>query len=152
MMDQIIYCSNQASEEEVASHLWRCDVDFIPPLSSRIEIGNYAAKIVSNATRFEAWFGSNLVGLVAIYCNDKKDFLAFISNVSIQKDMSGKGIARNLLQQSIEYVMTLGVKNIILKVDISNSRAIRLYEKIGFIPDIKNENESNIFMNLKLDN
>jgi ribosomal protein S18 acetylase RimI-like enzyme len=132
MISPIIYRSNEASAAEVAAHLYRCDADFMPPLSNRVEIDSYAATIVSNANRLEAWAGDNLIGLVAIYCNDQKDFLAYITNVSVQKEWVGKGIGSSLTQQGIEFAKKSGAKKICLEVDFSNTQAIGLYKKIGF--------------------
>ena len=70
MRAEIDYLSNKASEAEIAEHLSRCDADFVPPLSGRVEINEYAKKIANKATRFEAWSGGMLVSLVAAYCND----------------------------------------------------------------------------------
>jgi ribosomal protein S18 acetylase RimI-like enzyme len=150
MISPIIYRSNEASEAEVAAHLYRCDADFMPPLSNRIEIDNYAAKIVSNANRLEAWADGNLIGLVAIYCNDQKDFLAHITNVSVQKEWAGKGVGSSLTQQAIEFAKKSGAKKICLEVDCNNTQAIALYKKIGFTSE--KVSGSDICMNLELDN
>ena len=83
MSGPIEYSLNQATEEEIANHLSRCDADFVPPLSGRVEISSYAHKIAGNATRFEAWAGGALVGLVAAYCNDSERRSAYITTVKI---------------------------------------------------------------------
>ena len=149
MISPIIYRSNEASEAEVIAHLRRCDTDFMPPLSNRIEIDSYAAKIVSNANRLEAWADGNLIGLVAIYCNDQKDFLAYITNVSVQKEWVGKGVGSSLTQQGIKFAKKLGAKKICLEVDRNNIQAIALYKKIGFTSE--KVSGTDIFMNLELD-
>ena len=79
------YLLNKASELEIAKHLLHCDADFIPPLSNRIDINKYAQKIASRATRFEAWSDSTLVGLVAAYCNDQENHIAYITSVSVER-------------------------------------------------------------------
>jgi len=72
MIAVVEYLSNKASEVEIAEHLSRCEADFVPPLSGRLEINDYAKKIASKAMRFEAWSDGRLVGLVAGYCNDQE--------------------------------------------------------------------------------
>ena len=52
------------------AHLAHCDAHFVPPLSGRVDIDAYAAKIADQAERFEAWAGGRSSGLVAAYCND----------------------------------------------------------------------------------
>lgn len=128
----IEFRSNKASETQIAGHLSRCDADFVPPLSGRVEINDYAKKIASKATRFEAWSGNNLVGLVAAYCNDQEKRIAFITSISVLKEWTGKGIAASLMKKCIEHAITSGMRQINLEVASDNTPAIRLYEKNGF--------------------
>ena len=90
MQAAVDYLSNKASEAEIAEHLSRCDADFVPPLSGRVEINDYAKKIASKATRFEAWSGGTLVGLVAAYCNDQEKHIAYITSVSVLRNGRAK--------------------------------------------------------------
>jgi len=135
MMSSVIdYLRNTASEAEVAEHLSRCDSDFVPALSERVEIRAYARKIVSKAIRFEAWSGGELIGLVAAYCNDLEKRIAYITSVSMLREWTGRGIAAHLVGQCAEYVKACGMQQIQLEVASANWSAIRLYEKAGFAP------------------
>ena len=125
--------SNKATEAEIAEHLSRCDANFIPPLSSRIKIGDYAKKIVCTAVRIEAWSSSTLVGLVATYCNDQVNGVAYVTSVSVLREWKGKGIATRLIKQCIENAKASGMRQISLEVASDNRLAIRLYEKNGFV-------------------
>ena len=133
MSAEIKYLSNKASEAEIAKHLLLCDADFVPPLKNRVEINGYAQKIANNATRFEAWSGSTLVGLVAAYCNDQETRVAYITSVSVLRERVGKGIAANLVSQCIEHAKASGMWQISLEVASDNTPAIKLYEKSGFV-------------------
>ena len=124
---------NRASEAQVAEHLTHSDADFLPPLSTRIGIDDYARKIADKAMRFEAWSGAQLVGLVAAYCNDRKQYIAYITSVSVLREWTGKGIAVGLMQQCIAYAKTAGMRKISLEVTGDNTPARRLYEKCGFV-------------------
>lgn len=127
------YLMNKASEAEIAEHLSRCDVDFVPPLSNRVEINDYAKKIASKATRFEAWSGGTLVGLVAAYCNDQEKRIAYITSVSVLRDWMGKRNSARLISQCIEHAKVSGMRQISLEVARDNTLAIKLYEKNGFV-------------------
>lgn len=133
MSAAVEYLSTKASEAQIAEHLSRCDADFVPPLSGRVEIKAYAKKIASKATRFEAWSASTLVGLVAAYCNDRENRIAYITSVSVLKTWTGKGIAARLMSQCVEHAKASGMRQISLEVASDNTPAIRLYEKSGFI-------------------
>ncbi|MEO8119439.1 MAG: GNAT family N-acetyltransferase [Rhodoferax sp.] len=127
------YLANRASETQIAEHLLCCNADFVPTLSERVEIRDYAQKIASNATRFEAWSNGTLVGLVAAYCNDHEARIVHITSVSVLREWAGKGIAAKLMNQCNEYAKTAGMWRISLEVAAHNAPAIKLYEKCGFI-------------------
>ena len=129
----IQYHLNKASTVEIAEHLRRCDADFEPRLSHRVEISSYAQKIVSKAMRFEAWSGGTLVGLVAAYCNDHEKRIAYVTSVSVLRAWTSQGIAARLVGQCVEYAKTSGMRQISLEVASDNTRATTLYEKTGFV-------------------
>jgi ribosomal protein S18 acetylase RimI-like enzyme/2-polyprenyl-3-methyl-5-hydroxy-6-metoxy-1,4-benzoquinol methylase len=133
MSDSIVYKLNSASESEILQFLIRCDADFVPPLSSRVELNQYAKKVAHSSTRFEAWFADELIGLVALYCNDPESRVAYITSVSVQKDFTRIGIAEKLLQRSIEHSKSMQMYQICLEVTDSNLLAKRLYGRLGFI-------------------
>lgn len=139
------YLLNKASAAQIADHLLRCDVDFVPPLSGRVEINDYARKIESKATRFEAWSDGTLVGLVAAYCNDQESRIAYITSVSVLRAWTGKGIAARLMSQCIEHAKASGMRQISLEVGGDNAPAIKLYKKSGF--EISNTGTPSITMN-----
>jgi len=132
------YQLNKASAAEIAEHLSCCNKDFVPPLSARVEIKGYAKKIVSKATRFEAWRGGTLVGLVAAYCNDQENHIAYITSVSVLRGWTGNGIAVRLMILCVEYAKACDMRQISLEGASDNVPAIKLYEKSGFITSKSN--------------
>ena len=141
LMNKVDYHLNKATTLVIVKHLLDCDDDFTPPLSARVKIRDYASQIRCKAIRFEAWSNEQLVGLVAVYCNDQKNCIAFITMVCITKTRVGEGIATSLLLQSIKYATACGMKKISLAVDCNNFTAIKLYEKIGFVMTDQNAQE-----------
>lgn len=133
MRTEVKYVSNKASEAEIAEHLSRCDADFLPALSDRVKVSTYTRKIANYATRFEAWSGNTLVGLVAAYCNDHGKGAAYITSVSVLQAWTGKGIATRLLNQCVEFAKASGMRQVSLEVGRDSTPAIRLYENIGFV-------------------
>jgi GNAT superfamily N-acetyltransferase/SAM-dependent methyltransferase len=134
MSEGITFDLNKASEPEIADLLTRCDPCFVPPLSGRVEIGSYAQKIVGKATRFEAWDGT-LVGLLAIYCNDDEDRVAYITSISVLPAWWRRGVASGLLERCLEHAREQGFRRIELEVDRANVGAVKLYGKYGFTID-----------------
>lgn len=83
--------------------------------------------------QFEAWADDLLIGLVAVYCNDKKSRSAFITSVSVLQSWQGKGVAFHLLESCIKYVTQQNFISVELEVETTNTEAIKLYTKMGFI-------------------
>jgi ribosomal protein S18 acetylase RimI-like enzyme len=140
---------NRASAEELADHFVRCDTRFIPRLSARVDIPDYAQKIATKAMRFEAWSGTALVGMVAAYCNDRDTLCAYITSVSVLEEWAGQGIALRLLNQCIAHARTIGLRQIGLQVGTDNVRARGLYARAGFMTG--NTHEQLIEMTLSLE-
>ena len=150
MIAAVEYLSNKATVSVITEHLQACDANFLTRLSGRVEINSYAKKIVSKAARFEAWSSGILVGLIAAYCNDQEERIAYITSVSVLKKWTGKGIAASLMSQCIEDMKAVGILQICLEVASDNTPAIRLYEKNGFVAS--NDNLPVLTMSLNLNN
>ncbi len=60
-----------------------------------------------------------------------------ISSIAIDREFRGKGLAENLLKESIKEMKLNGISSILLYVNVNNQPAIRLYEKTGF--EVTNE-------------
>ncbi len=146
-MTDLNFTINVSTASEIYLHLFRCDNNFSPRLSDRLNVESYSIKIRSNATTFEVWNSSNaLIGLVAVYL-DKELKTAFITNVSVEKNYMGKGISKKLMQNSIDYLKNNFYKQVKLEVFKSNEIAISLYRKFGFIEC--SEEGNSIIMKLK---
>jgi ribosomal protein S18 acetylase RimI-like enzyme len=148
MSAEVDYLLDTASEAEIAAHLVRCDADFVPPLSDRVAIRDYAKRIASAALRFEAWSGGSLIGLVAAYCNDRDKRIAYITSVSVLRAWTGKGIGSRLVGQCIERAKGSDMQLISLEVAATNTRAIKLYTERGFV--VNKANGPFLAMNLYL--
>jgi ribosomal protein S18 acetylase RimI-like enzyme len=123
---------NRAGAEEIAAHLERCDASFHPPLSSSVCLRSYAEKIRRRGVTFEAWAGETLVGLVAVYFNDRAVGEGFITNVSVEEAWAGRKIATALLSRSLGWGRAHDYPKVRLEVQKANAAAIGLYESLGF--------------------
>ncbi|MEA3133471.1 MAG: hypothetical protein QOG17_1317 [Gammaproteobacteria bacterium] len=129
---RVTYLANQATAAQIGDHLARCDSQFVPVLSGRVDIAEYARKIASSASRWEAWSGDTLVGLVAVYGNDQERRTAYVTSVSVLEKWTGKGIATTLMRSAVAYSKLQGHRRISLEVAREHRSAIHLYEKCGF--------------------
>ena len=84
-ISSIHYKIKEAAAGDIYCHLKECNNNFIPPLSARVALDDYAKKIFDNAITFEAWSDDVLVGLIAAYFNDPDNITGHITNVTILK-------------------------------------------------------------------
>jgi ribosomal-protein-alanine N-acetyltransferase len=57
-----------------------------------------------------------------------------VMNVAVHEDYRGQGVATRLLSRLFELTAGDGRRGYTLEVRVSNRGAIRLYEKLGFVP------------------
>lgn len=127
----MIFRTNHASASQLEGLLRLSELDFVPKLSSQVDIADYANKLHLCATRAEAWRDQRLAGFVAFYSN-RRSLEGFISSVCIHPTDRGNGIAKFLLAET-ERIMTLdGVNLAALEVGVSNHLATKLYENVGY--------------------
>ena len=144
----IEYHVNKATESQIEEHLKLCEANFKPPLSDRVELQGYSKKIADKAVRFEAWEENVLIALIASYCNDNENRSAFITSVSVLKEMQGRGLASKLMKQCIKHIKSLGLEQVTLEVGNENANAIAFYEKHSFIVSRVEDKTSYMQLNL----
>lgn len=110
-----------------------CDKDFIPPLSDRVDIRSYCEKLVRNAELITCSSASGVEGVLAIYCNDQVNKIAFISSVCVHPRARGRKIGSAMLDHAIRYAGQMGMTTVRLETGSANAPAIRLYRSRGFI-------------------
>ena len=146
----IQYKIKTAVEEDILAHLIECNANFRPPLDEKVNIEEYSKKLFKKSLTFEAWTNQILIGLVAVYFNDLKNYSGYITNVSVIRKYIGQGIASKLLKMSIEYAKTNHFREISLEVSKESKNAIHLYKRFGF-SDFKSKDDL-ILMKLVLAN
>ena len=126
-----------------------CDKDFVPKLSSRVNIEDYCKKLFNNANFVTINSDEKIIGLVAIYTNNFQTKEAYISSVCLLKEYRGKGLSKVLISETIKYTVSLGMEIIRLEVGIENETAKKLYESFNFYMVERRGNDTQI-MELKL--
>ncbi len=144
-MDTIEYKIKEASGQDIFLHLKKCSKYFIPPLEERIDLEAYSEKIHEKATTFEAWNGSDLVGLIAVYYNPAG---GFITNVSVTKEWMGTGVASVLIDNCIAYSAEKNSFELDLEVNQQNILAVNFYKRYQF--EETGIKENNLQMKLKI--
>ena len=142
---------NTASTRQILSHLRDVDDCFVPSLSSKGDIADYAEKISTNAETVEAWQGDLLVGLVAVHLSDTDFTTAQITNVSVAQPLCGTGIADKMMYECFDLAENRGYQEIVLEVNRDNQRAISFYIKNGFNESQRTSESVSLVYNLARD-
>lgn len=124
---------NQSKKEEIKALLEQSDNEFIPPLSTIVNISDFSDKIRERAITFEAFTGKLLVGIVAAYFNDRSTNAGYITIVCVLKNYHGRGIAKELVNNCIQFGRNNRFTQIGLEVSEDNLKAFKLYQNLGFI-------------------
>jgi ribosomal protein S18 acetylase RimI-like enzyme len=117
---------------DIETHFLECDARFSPPLSSRVNLSEYAKKLAELADRFEAWDSDRLIGLVAAYIRNSNQIEGFITSVSVCGNFEGQGIGSLLMQHCLASASAHGLTKLSLEVAELDVRAFEFYLKLGF--------------------
>jgi glycosyltransferase involved in cell wall biosynthesis/GNAT superfamily N-acetyltransferase len=139
---------NTVNLKDIENHFDSLEHNFIEELKQNIPLNNYFSKIIQNATLYEFWGNDLLVGFAAVYENRGINNPAYLTNISIIKNHTGKGIGSKLLKFVIHELKEKNFSELVLEVKKDNNIAIKLYTKLGFIIDGA-KNTDSWFMKLK---
>ena len=117
---------------DLISFMQSIDADFEPPLSSYVDIPKYCEKIVSLSSIFVAHYNEIIIGLIAFYCNDKSNYLSYISYLGVAQEARGHHIGQELLYNAISLAKFNLMKVIRIRTWERNVAALNLYKRIGF--------------------
>lgn len=128
------FALDSADAGQLLAHLRDVDSSFQPPLSSRVDLADYADKLAARARRVEAWSDGVLVAVIAMYANDETQ-VGFITNVSVLPGYQGQGLAGELLTRTLALATDLRLPRLRLEVYADNTAALALYRRHGFSPE-----------------
>ena len=107
----------------IIKHLYKCSSSFIPHLDSYVNSDEYSEKIFEKSTLFCKFDDDKLIGLLAVYDNPTEKF-GWITNVSVDPDYFGKGIATELLKECHKHFEIKKYFSIFLEVFLDNKKAL----------------------------
>ncbi len=115
--------------------------DFGFALDKKVNIEDFSKKILSLGHCFGYFSNGLIVGIVGGYCNNLESSEGYISIVGISKKYRRCGIAQKLINRFEEYTKEYHIK--IIRIHTSNTNALELYKKLGFILEKKSLNFEN---------
>lgn len=112
-------------------YLVEMDKEYVPPISHLVDdMFEYALKIYKNAYIIVAKDKKEVIGIYAIYINEK---YSFMTTGSVKYHYRGKGIFKQLIQQGINLSKEKMVLYTELEVYAENKRAISIYTQNGYV-------------------
>ncbi|MDD2540696.1 MAG: GNAT family N-acetyltransferase [Desulfuromonadaceae bacterium] len=133
---------------EIQTLLMEIESDFNPPLSSTMDIAEYSRKLYKNATIFSVHDSGQLVALMAVYCNNTVDNIAFGTMLAVAKSHRIYGLGPNLIKTTIDYLKKRSFKAFKLEIYKTNPRVITLYKHLKF--SVVSETDKSVFVQLDL--
>lgn len=125
--------TNSVKREEIITYLQSMDQLFPVPISQKVNIPEYADKLIDRATLVVYKEHGILTGMAAGYTEHLPDSnLAYLALVGILPEAQSKGLGSALVKQFIDVAKRTGAQGVHLYTDPSNYRAIAMYEKLGF--------------------
>lgn len=77
-----------------------------------------------------------------------------IAKLAVDPAVRGQGIARRLVERSLEFIRAQGIRRVVLVSNSQLQAALRLYESLGFrylpVPEIREYETADIYMALEL--
>jgi len=116
--------------------LTRANPDFFPPLSKRVDLDEYAEKLLNSAFIIASYFESEekqrLLGMYAGYAHDGYDY-AYGSFMWVDKDFREYALGFFLQKKALAYVKERKMKGIKAHTwTDNNDNVITFYKRLGY--------------------
>ena len=99
-------------------------------------IRDHLAKPCSMALAAE--FDGHIIGFAGAYASERKRYAHHAEfGLAVRKEFWGLGLGRRLTEYAINWARDAGLRKLYLKVFETNTRAIRLYESLGFVEEAR---------------
>ena len=122
----------EVSKAELISLLHRFG-DLLPnPLAKRVNIPDYAAKLLSHADIGLAFSEQDAVGFFALYANNIETQIAHFIMLSILPTHQGCDIGKEMFSRGFALCQQRGMHSCTLNVQATNTPAQNLYLSYGF--------------------
>jgi ribosomal protein S18 acetylase RimI-like enzyme len=128
-IDKKEWVKGKEYSDRINKFLKEMDLDFIPNLSSRVIMDDYAEKLATYADTLFLKYNNEDIASCSVYCNYRE---AFISSIGVKSIYKYKNLGKELIQDTINHVITKGCSTVMLDVNKKNFIAIKFYEKCGF--------------------
>ena len=127
---QLQFSYGKLSYEEVRRFLIETDSEFLIPLSTSVDINEYARKLSSFSDFSICRDSGSIIGMISCYTNQPP--MGYISNVCVKKQYQGQKVFSRMYRLLILNLKRLGILYLRLEVNSENSNAQSVYRHYGF--------------------
>ena len=118
---------------KIINFIEECDNLFPIPISKKTNIPEYVEKVLTHGDVFACMIDGEIAGLIFGYANDTENYTAYLSLLCVKPAFQGKGISKRLIDRFKDHCTDAKMKRITLYTHVTNTTAIKLYEKYGFV-------------------
>lgn len=123
--------NNSSDRERFYQYLLEVNTDFAIPLSDKVNLQDYAVKLLTYGRVLVAIDSSSVIlGAIAYYCNNHQTQKASWPFLSVKSQNRGRGYAAKLINRMLLDCKNNGMKYV--QCDSVNPIAVNLYKKMGF--------------------
>lgn len=108
------------------------DGDFPVPLTARVDLEEYVAKLLGGGLVLVAEEAGSVRGVAAGYANDSRGRSAYLSVIAVDGASRGSGVGSRLLRTFELEVARRGMRTVSLHTAAENSASRAMYERCGY--------------------
>lgn len=132
MEDTVCGVTQCSSRDSLVQFLERVDVLLPIPLSERVDLNDYAQKVLENGVVLSVEKDNEIVSACMFYCNDIQTQQAYITLLATLPTQQGKHYGNALMRFTERICKDRGMREIHLDTEKCNTKAIRFYENMGY--------------------
>lgn len=118
---------------KIFQFLCAVDNDFPIAVSSKTNLHVLAEKYCKYADICCEYDNEEIIAVVAGYTEHTPSYIGYISLVAVKEEARGRGLASKLILRFLEIASSKGLKAVHVYTHPKNLKAIKMYEKLGFI-------------------
>lgn len=145
-MKEIVYRENTADKATLVSYFETMREN--DEIHAVTDFPPYVDKLLTNATIFEVWAETELVGFCALYCNREQRDFSFIPQINVSRSYRSIGLGRSLISRAAAKSCRLGFGELLLMANKSNVKSVQFYLQCGFVAVGATETQIHFSMNL----
>lgn len=127
--DTVTSCSEETA---LLRFLHRIDQCLPTPLQERVDLGQYAKKVLQAGRVLCVEKDGAIVCAALFYCNDRETGNAYLTLLGTLPEHEGKGYGRMVLTAAENVAKREGMTSFHLDTEPTNTRAVRFYQNHGY--------------------